>query len=73
MSIIKTDGGYFSRDGKPWIPVGINYLPHYRCGNWFEAWREDEILKSLDKMVELKLNSVCTLVFWFYFELQSSN
>jgi cellulase (glycosyl hydrolase family 5) len=70
MSFITTRNGCFSKDGKPWVPVGINYLPHYICGNWFEDWREDEILKDLDKMAELKLNSVRTPVFWSYFEPQ---
>ena len=50
MPFIKVQDGYFYKDGKPWIPVGINYLPHYCCGNWFENWRKEEILMDLDKM-----------------------
>ncbi|HUU26756.1 MAG TPA: cellulase family glycosylhydrolase [archaeon] len=68
MSFIKVEGSYFSKDRKPFIPVGINYLPHYRCGNWFEDWREGEILKDLDKMADLGLNAVRIPVFWSYFE-----
>lgn len=70
MSFITVADGYFQKDGKPWVPVGINYLPHYCCGNWFEHWREEEILRDLDKMAGLGLNSVRTPVFWSYFEPQ---
>ena len=68
MSFIKTAGKYFSQEGRIWYPVGVNYMPRYKCGNWFEDWRGDEITADLDRIAELGLNCVRTPVFWSYYE-----
>ena len=68
MAFVTTSGKYFSYDNRTWYPVGVNYMPRYKCGNWFEDWREDEIIADLDRIEELGLNCVRTPVFWSYYE-----
>lgn len=60
--------GYLSRDGKRFIPVGVNYWPA-SCGvEMWRRWPQEEIQHDLDVVVALGLNSVRFFLRWQDFE-----
>ncbi len=65
---VSTDGVYFTRNGKRFFPIGINYLPSYLCGNHFEDYRPDHINADLDHIKDIGLDCVRVAVFWRSFE-----
>jgi hypothetical protein len=62
------DGSWFTRDGRRFFPLGVNYLPSYRCGDHFSDWREEHILADLDHIRSSGLDCVRVAVFWKSFE-----
>ncbi|MBN1584187.1 MAG: cellulase family glycosylhydrolase [Anaerolineae bacterium] len=62
--------GYFSRGGKRFVPVGVNYWPG-SCGvEMWQRWPEQEIQHDLDVLLALKLNSIRFFLRWQDFEPQ---
>jgi hypothetical protein len=60
--------GYFQRDGRPLMPVGVNYWPA-SCGvAMWAAWPEAEIRHDLDVVKDLGLNCVRFFLRWPDFE-----
>ncbi|MCJ7750889.1 MAG: beta-galactosidase [Armatimonadetes bacterium] len=70
MSFVTSDGRFFTRNGKRFFPIGINYLPSYLCGNHFADYRAEHIRADLDHMAKIGLNSVRVAVFWAGYEPQ---
>ncbi len=60
--------GYFVRNGRRIVPVGVNYWPG-SCGvEMWQAWPEDEICRDLDIVRDLGLNCVRFFLRWQEFE-----
>ena len=64
---LNTDG-YFSLDGKRFVPVGVNYWPG-SCGvEMWRRWPEAEIQHDLEVLRSLGLNSIRFFLRWQDFE-----
>ena len=60
--------GYFTRNGKHILPVGVNYWPA-SCGvEMWKVWPEAEIKKDLDLIKGLGLNCIRFFTRWPDFE-----
>lgn len=60
--------GYFARDGRRFVPAGVNYWPA-SCGvEMWPAWPVVEIERDLDVLVENGLNTVRFFLRWQDFE-----
>jgi hypothetical protein len=65
--VLKSDG-YFHRESKRWVPVGVNYWPG-SCGvELWNVWPEQEIQRDLDIVKGLGLNTVRFFLRWQDFE-----
>lgn len=61
--------GYFEREGRLFVPVGVNYWPA-SCGvEMWREWPEDEIRADLDLLRELGLNTIRFFLRWPDFQL----
>lgn len=60
--------GYWTRDGKRFVPAGVNYWPG-SCGvELWQRWPEQEIQHDLDVLLALGLNSIRFFLRWQDFE-----
>jgi len=48
--------------------VGVNYLPSYQCGSFFDDYRRDQIRHELGQIAELGLNAVRVPLHWTFLE-----
>jgi hypothetical protein len=63
--------GFFSRDGRRFIPFGVNYWPA-SCGvEMWTQWPEQEIQADLDLVVALGLNCTRFFLRWQDFETEA--
>lgn len=60
--------GYFQRDGRRWVPAGVNYWPASAGVEMWQRWPADEIRHDLDVVRELGLNSIRFFLRWQDFE-----
>jgi hypothetical protein len=65
--------GYFQRDGRRFIPFGVNYWPASAGVNMWKVWPPMEINRDLDLMVSLGLNTVRFFLRWEDFEPEPGN
>lgn len=66
------EAGYFSLNGRRFIPVGVNYWPA-SCGvEMWQRWPEQEIQHDLDLLLSLGLNTVRFFLRWQDFEPEAS-
>jgi len=63
--------GYFVRNGKRVVPVGVNYWPASAGVELWQRWPADEVRRDLDVVAELGLNCVRFFVRWPDFEPQA--
>lgn len=61
-------GNYFSRNGKPFIPVGVNWVSAQKGMEWPYEWDPTEIEKDFAQMHELGVNTVRLDLVWAWFE-----
>ncbi len=68
LPIVRLDGTYFSRNGRPFLPVGAHWIPAVAGLEWATEWNPKEIEADFAKMRELGFNTVRFDLFWAWFE-----
>lgn len=59
---------YLTRGGRRVFIAGINYVPSYLFGCFWEDFREDHIRRDMERIASLGLNAVPVPIFWHYWE-----
>lgn len=65
---VRMDGNYFSRNGKRFIPVGVNWVPAKAGMEWPYEWNPASIEKDFAQMHDLGVNTVRLDLVWAWFE-----
>jgi endo-1,4-beta-mannosidase len=68
LPVVSLDGNYFSRNGKRFLPVGLNWVPAKTAVGWPYHWDPVEIEKDFAQMHELGANVVRIDLVWSWFE-----
>jgi endo-1,4-beta-mannosidase len=68
LPAVRLDGGYFSRNGHPFIPVGAHWVPAKAAMQWPVRWDPKDIEADFAKMHELGFNIVRLDMMWAWFE-----
>jgi hypothetical protein len=65
---VSIDGGYFTANGKRFIPVGAHWVPAKAAMQWPTQWNPAEIEDDFKKMHELGYNMTRIDMVWAWFE-----
>lgn len=65
---VQLTGHYFSRDGRPFIPTGVHWVPAKEAMQWPMEWDPASIETDFRKMRELGVNTVRIDMVWAWFE-----
>jgi len=65
---VQLDGGYFSVNGKRFVPVGAHWVPAKAAMGWNVDWDPQDIETDFAKMHELGYTMVRLDVLWSWFE-----
>jgi len=65
---VKMSGNYFERDGKRFLPVGVNWVPAKAAMEWPYQWDPASIEADFAQMHELGVNAVRLDLVWSWFE-----
>jgi endo-1,4-beta-mannosidase len=65
---VHLDGGYFTRDGKRFIPVGAHWVPAKAAMQWPLQWDPKDIEADFSKMHDLGYSIVRFDMLWAWFE-----
>ena len=65
---VRMDGNYFSRNGKRFIPVGVNWVPAKAGMEWPYEWDPASIEMDFAQMHSLGVNTVRLDLVWAWFE-----
>ena len=68
LAQVRLDGNYFLRNGKPFIPVGVHWVPAKAAMQWPQEWDPTSIESDFRKMRELGVNTVRLDLLWAWFE-----
>ena len=68
LPIVTLDGNYFERDGKRFLPVGVNWVPAKAAMEWPYQWDPAAIEADFAQMHELGANTVRLDLVWSWFE-----
>lgn len=65
---VSLKGNYFSVDGKPFLPVGVHWVPARAAMQWPTQWDPKAIEADFARMHELGCNTVRLDLLWAWFE-----
>lgn len=68
LPVVSLHGNYFERDGKPFLPVGVNWVPAKAAMEWPYQWDPAAIEQDFAQMHELGVNAVRLDLVWAWFE-----
>jgi endo-1,4-beta-mannosidase len=68
LSAVHLDGGYFSRNGRRFFPVGAHWVPAKAAMQWPVQWDPKDVEADFAKMHELGYNLVRLDMLWAWFE-----
>jgi endo-1,4-beta-mannosidase len=68
LPVASLEGNYFSRGGKRFLPVGVNWVPAKAAMEWPYQWDPAAIEADFAKMHELGVNTVRLDLVWSWFE-----
>ena len=68
LPAVKLDGGYFSANGKHFVPVGAHWVPAKAAMQWNVEWDPKDIEADFAKMHELGYSIVRFDIVWPWFE-----
>jgi endo-1,4-beta-mannosidase len=68
LPAVQLDGGYFSANGKRFVPVGAHWVPAKAAMQWNVDWDPQDIEADFAKMHELGYTMVRLDVLWPWFE-----
>jgi endo-1,4-beta-mannosidase len=68
LPAVTLDGTYFSRGGKRFVPVGVNWVPAKAGMAWPYRWNAAEIEADFAQMHELGVNTVRLDLVWPWWE-----
>ena len=68
LAPVRLSKTYFTRGGKPFIPLGAHWIPARAALQWPQEWRASEVESDFRKMQELGFNTVRLDLFWAWFE-----
>ena len=68
LAPVHLEGNYFTHDGHPFIPVGVNWVPARTGMEWPTHWDPQAIEADFRHMHELGLNTVRLDLVWGWFE-----
>lgn len=70
---VHLDGGYFTRNGKRFIPVGAHWVPAKAAMEWPLQWDPKDIEADFSKMHDLGYSLVRFDMLWAWFEPRPGN
>jgi endo-1,4-beta-mannosidase len=65
---VRLSGNYFLRNGRPFIPAGVNWVPAKAAMQWPMEWDAASVEADFRKMRELGVNTVRLDMVWAWFE-----
>ncbi|HEX3662911.1 MAG TPA: cellulase family glycosylhydrolase [Acidobacteriaceae bacterium] len=68
LPAVHLNGNYFERDGKPFIAVGVNWVPAKAAMEWPYQWDPAAIEADFAQMHALGVNAVRLDLVWAFFE-----
>ncbi len=68
LPYVTLSGNYFARDGKSFIPVGVNWVPAKAAMQWPYRWDPGAIEADFEQMHQLGVNTVRLDLVWAWFE-----
>ena len=68
LPVVSLKGNYFQRNGKPFLPVGVNWVPAKAAMEWPYQWDPISIEKDFAQMHQLGVNIVRLDLVWAWFE-----
>lgn len=68
LPAVRLDGGYFSANGKRFLPVGAHWVPAKAAMQWNVEWDPQDIEADFAKMHELGYTIVRFDIMWPWFE-----
>lgn len=68
LPVVSLKGNYFEKDGKPFLPVGVNWVPAKAAMEWPYQWDPASIEADFAQMHELGVNAVRLDLVWPWFE-----
>ena len=68
LPAVRLDGNYFSKNGRRFIPVGVNWVPAKAAMEWPYEWDPASIERDFAQMHDLGVNVVRLDLVWAWFE-----
>jgi len=68
MPPVRLNGNYFQRNGRPFIPTGVHWVPAKAAMQWPMEWDPASVEADFRKMRELGVNTVRLDLVWAWFE-----
>jgi endo-1,4-beta-mannosidase len=68
LPAVRLDGNYFSHAGRPFIPVGANWVPAAAGMEWPYEWDPKSVAADFARMHELGFNAIRLDMVWAWFE-----
>jgi hypothetical protein len=68
LPAVHLEGGYFSANGKPFLPVGAHWVPAKAAMQWPTEWDPHDVESDFAKMRELGYSIVRFDMLWAWFE-----
>jgi beta-galactosidase len=68
LEAVRLDGTYFTRGGRRFISVGVNWVPAVKAMQWPYQWDPVSIEHDFARMHELGINTVRLDLVWAWFE-----
>jgi hypothetical protein len=65
---VRLNGNYFQRNGRPFIPTGVHWVPAKAAMQWPMEWDPASVEADFRKMRELGVNTVRLDLVWAWFE-----
>src|ERR1035438_2712955 len=65
---VRLKGNYFQRNGRPFIPAGVHWVPAKAAMQWPMEWDAASVEDDFRKMRELGVNTVRLDLVWAWFE-----
>ena len=65
---VRLNGNYFQRNGRPFIPAGVHWVPAKAAMQWPMEWDAAIVEADFRKMRELGVNTVRLDLVWAWFE-----
>ena len=68
LAPVSLNGNYFTRNGKPFLPIGAHWVPAKTGLGWPIEWDAADLEADFAKMVDLGFNTMRFDLFWAWFE-----